>query len=350
MRVPDKLEDRWTSANMTAKEFLDFFVNMPSIKHIIPRGRCYGLMDGNFIRHCLLRPNLEVLCLPIGISPSWESVEKLQRNNPSCTIFPRIRSLEIAADPKTLQLILPGLKYLQNIKLRVRLDDSPPQVGILESLSSSSQLESVTLYHPSTIPGDTLLYLALRCPLMRRFTVDRGSGSFDDHFTDELLDRVLSSWEHLEVLELQAQVDLSIKSLISIALHCPCLCQLSLQTAVEIDQLQDQPKDVHFPSLIFLSLHTITSKDFWDHETIADFSDELIHLLRSRFPLLSQFWFQFRSSSGYDHHLFHSVIKYLDSIEHADFEGQLLSPCVPAMLTKRLLEPVPGSRFNPVPW
>lgn len=146
---------------------------------------------------------------------------------------------------------------------------------------------------------------------MRIFNVAVGSGGFDDHLTDELLDRVVFRWKHLEIFELHAWVKLSTKSLISIALPFPRLFRLSLQTTVEIGQLLSQPKDVRFPCLTYLELHSITTKDIPSPEAIVEFSSNLLNILGSRSPLLRHLWFRFQSRSGYDRYLFTTVRDYL---------------------------------------
>lgn len=92
-------------------------------------------MDEEVIQHCLLRPNMEVLSLPTDTLLSWETAESLHLSNPTCAIFPRIRPLEVTADSKALQLILPGLTHLQSIILRIRHDSAQSQTNILACLS-----------------------------------------------------------------------------------------------------------------------------------------------------------------------------------------------------------------------
>lgn len=167
-------------------------------------------------------------------------------------------------------------------------------------------------------------------------------------FTDDVIDRLASSWKHLELLRLPHGLRLSVKSLRSLARHCPHLRDLNLPVWVEFPQLRDEPDSIIFPCIKRLFLEKITSKRLDSHQGVASMLDEVIFVLETRFPAVESFWFGVQYDQFYNR-MFAERLRHYFGASRRDVNHQKeCLPLVPDLLAQRLIEPVPGSRFNPL--
>lgn len=340
------VDEEGMTESLTAKDFMVFLENMPSISHLELHLGWQPIIDEAVLSNIMLRPNLEKLGLGHSIQLRWEVLARIIDESPQDILFPMLRYLEIAAEKKALQLLLPNLPHLQGVRL-VQIDiPLHPGNHILGSLSYCPRLEDIIFdsEHPTLISPKDLLKLASGCPELRRLELG-DNFQCDVGFTDELLETLVSKWKHLAVLSLPFTVELSIVSLISLARHCPCLYELKIMTDLELTLLADESEKITFPSLDFMQVGQITSSRLETEQDVDLLRSQLIQLLDNRFPALNSFSFNLTVDSDRSSGLAKAIKRHLGNTRTSNFDSRPLP--VDLMLTRRLVEPIPGSRYNP---
>lgn len=316
---------------------------MASIKHLMLPEGWNSIVDERIMHHLLFRPNLELAHLR-GRFP-WGAIEKLQSNIPIGGLFPRLRSLESSAAEKVLQSVLPGLRHLQTIDVESITGGVQQPCYALDYLSSCPRLESVALRSLSVIPAKTFLHIASGCPLMRLFHVNTLSWAHENSgITDEVMDRLASSWRQLEVFTLKIRCPrLSVKSLVSFSRHCPRLFDLDLRARFGLVQLNDEPQEVNFPALQRIRLGGYTLLSLQSERDVAIAYEQIVAVFEVRFPILLGFS-QRNQNNDFERELIYRIGRCF--LRRGACRRELPKPS--RMMARRLVEPVPGSRYNPL--
>ncbi|KAL2219257.1 hypothetical protein M432DRAFT_340642 [Thermoascus aurantiacus ATCC 26904] len=337
------VDDNPSTDLLTEDDFLNFFKAMPSIKHLELTTGWGPLLTENVMAYLMFRPGLEKLSMGAGSLLRYSTVRQALSENPDLVIFPHMRSLHVTAEDRALRLLLPLLKSLQSVEIDV--DDCLFPVDIARYVSSCTRLEEIFYYwERGALNGASLVYLAPHCPMLRRVDFSPNLGYIND-ISDEMIEKLASKLVHLEALKLPPIGGrITSKSLASLARHCPRLRELTMPTDVEIIELDNEPEQLHFPSLQSLSLRRITARPLESKEDLAILQERIIQLLDKRFPSLTRFSFGPRPLHDWDSDPLTAKVREHLKQRSLPFSIQ---PLVYKKLTARLIESVPGSRYNP---
>lgn len=322
---------------------------MTSIRHLSAPLDWIPDSDGRIIRHLLLRSNLELLNISSDEfgpqSTPHKMIEALQTNDPFGDVFPWLRYLSVDGRGEMHAFLLPKLRHLQGVSIDVSdIAFEQQQCYLLDCFSVCSRLESVILEGSLAIPAQTFLHIAARCPLMRRFVVGGCGLDENDCFPDWIIDKLASSWRQLEILLFQlSNTNFSVESLISLSRNCPHLQVLNLPAKFEICDRTAVRPEISFPSLTRLAVTGVTFLHLDSKDEIESAYDQITFQLDTRFPALLDVLF--RSDNLHRRMFLEKVRNYLyTSREHEE----QYRPNVSDLLTERLIEPIPGSRYNPL--
>lgn len=309
------------------------------------------LLTENVMMYLMFRPGLEVLCLGRGSPLRYSTVRKALSENPDRIPFPHLRALDVTAEDEALRLLLPLLKNLQTADIAVVdckfLEDLPRYA------SPCTQLEEIDIfwYGQCAFTGKSLLDLVSHCPMLRIVEMDYGSSRIID-ISDETIEILASKLVHMEALSLPFDFgsgEISSKSLASFARHCPRLQQLTMLADIEIIQLENEPEQLHFPSLWQLSLGRIKAvrhPSELEEENFATFPDRIIQLLDRRFSSLTEL--NFRPIFIHDDRADPYTAKIRQHVLQRSRPFSMPRR-VRSKLRERLIESAPGSRYNPFP-
>ncbi|KAL2010205.1 hypothetical protein VTN00DRAFT_6012 [Thermoascus crustaceus] len=337
---------------LTEDDFLNFLKAMPSIKHLDLSVGWDTLLTENMMIYLMFRPGLEMLSLGRGSLLRYSTVREAMGKNPDRVPFPHLRALDVTAEDEALRLFLPLLKNLQAVDIAVV--DCKFLADLPHYASSCTQLEEIDIcwYGQGEFTGKSLLDLASHCPMLRRVQMEYGPSRIID-ISDETVEMLAAKLVHLEVLTLPFDFDsgeISSKSLASLARHCPRLQELTMLADIEFIQLDHEPEQLHFPSLWRLSLGRIKAvrhpAELEEEKNMAAFPDRIIQLLDKRFPSLTEF--NFTPIFTHDDHADPYIVKIR---QHFLQRSRPFSMPwrVSSKLKERLIESVPGSRYNPFP-
>ncbi|KKA16370.1 Protein kinase-like domain protein [Rasamsonia emersonii CBS 393.64] len=342
------LEDPDTP-HVTKEDFLNFLQAMPSLKHLELVMGFEPCLTEDVMVYLLLRPGLEKLAIGAETVLTGSVVHKSfdQTNIPDEAIFPHLRSLEITAEDRAVRRIMPLLKNLQILTLSILDCESPTET--VRCIASCTRLEGITLSWADGEPvtGASLEHLASHCPMLRRVELEPEADATVD-LSDEWFEAIASKLVHLEVLSFRViRGAISARSLASLARHCPRLRQVEMPPELEILELDDEPDSVRFPSLETLCLGPIAPgvRRLESPEEVERVHERIIALLDWRFPALTTFSFTPVTPQGQRADPLPRKVH-----RHLSQRGLWLSwsPTLENELTARLIEPVRGSRFNPL--
>ncbi|KAK2799592.1 hypothetical protein FQN50_008430 [Emmonsiellopsis sp. PD_5] len=348
----------YNERNLTTGELLDFLEGMPAITHleadIDPQ-----LISEELVQHLALRPNLELLSFEYSyMSEPVFAYKPLFSGTIRGPIFQALRCLNIhlsiPPDPPVPITGLPKLDHLQSIHLN--LDNTPSVASIIASLASYPLLEDISISSTNEvikIKEETLLHIARSCPLVRRcrlnFYIEGYYGALNDHFIDQML----SCWPALNDFFLypnpKAEVAFTPAIFESFARYCPRLSHLAFFLDLDLERLLNAPDEIKFPCLGFFTIHEIRLQGPVPEPESDDFqptAQRFTKLLADRFPVLKSF-----KHSGYNPSTPKEQLPALWRIGVEFLKDRDVSTPIPMSaglkLRERLIEPAPGSRFNP---
>jgi hypothetical protein len=341
----DNRNDSYQSADLIIEEdLINFLEGMPSIKHLELMIGWEPALTEKVIIYLMFRSGLEMLRIQSALHCS--TLQEALSTNLDLDFFPHLRSLELAAEDRAWRLTLPMLKRLQHADMTVIDCHSP--VDLLHSMSSCSRLEELSFsWDHGALTGASLLDLASHCPILRSINFESDDGHLIE-ISDDVIETLASRLPHLEELIFPSLVGvrLSSKSLASFSRYCPRLSCLDMPVDLEFIELDSGPEQLHFPLLEILDLGLITARHMALEEDYAAWGERIIRLLNKRFPCLISL--HFRPTPPYDYAsdpLIRRVGKLLLQRPNTPFPR-----CnVNVNLKSRLIESLPGSRYNPFP-
>ncbi|KAK2803146.1 hypothetical protein FQN51_003890 [Onygenales sp. PD_10] len=319
----------YSEQNLTTGELLDFLEGMPAITHleadIDPQ-----LISEELVQHLALRPNLELLSFEYSnICEPVFAYKTLFSGTIRRPIFQAMRCLNIhlSIPPNSPVPItgLPKLDNLQSIKLRL---DSTPYVGsIIGSLAS--------------------------CPLLEDIIILVDEVGYDDELNDHFIDEMLSCWPALTDFFLypnpEAAVSFTPAIFESFARYCPRLTHLKFLLDLDFERLMNAPDEIKFPCLHFFTINEIRLRGPVPEANSDDFqptAQRFTKLLADRFPVLKSF--THGGNSPFTPKESRPALWRigLEFLEDRDVPTPMFTTAG-VELRKRLIEPAPGSRFNP---
>lgn len=324
---------------------------MPSITHLELHRGWVPLMDDDVWRSIMLRPNLEFFYPSSANYLEWDSFSRLVTDSLPGEIFPSLRCLEVAADTKTFQFLLPRLSALQEFVMETYIDFSQSaSLGpIMQSLTSCSLLETGIFVGSGPVTSADLLNLASCCPLLSRLDVNLQSRQLEDSLDDEQFNTFVSRLKHLTVLQLRLPVNLSFQSLASVAIHCPQMRFMQVRARIDVAELANAPDSIRFPCMESLVVSDVFMDGEWcssstsRHNWSKGSNPALERIMDPRFPVLNFFAF------------------YPTRVRPAGINRQMLSrgqlilrpssgrpPRVDVRsdMVRALIDPVPGNPYN----
>ncbi|KAJ5095324.1 hypothetical protein NUU61_004680 [Penicillium alfredii] len=339
------LDEEETGKFLTSIDFANFLESVPSITHLELLIGWRSVIDEGIFHRIILRPNLEMLSLGQDIPLRWETIARIANELPQTRLFPALRYLDIAAEDKVLRFLLPKLVNLQGVSLNQTNPSLHPGDHVLGTLSSCSRMEDIVFESDhTTVITNTFLKLAANCPELRKFEL--GDTCQCDHgFTDGLLETLASRWKYLTTLNFPFAAKLSIGSLVSLARHCPRLYDVKLMADLELHDLAHESTDITFPCLDALELGHITTSMLQSDRDAMKCRDQISGLLDDRFPLLYTFRFTPRTDNEHSRILQRAMNHHFRTTRSAAVD--LRPTPVVSKLTRRLIEPIAGSRYNP---
>ncbi|KAK2773633.1 hypothetical protein FQN53_004077 [Emmonsiellopsis sp. PD_33] len=319
----------YSEQNLTTGELLDFLEGMPAITHleadIDPQ-----LISEELVQHLALRPNLELLSFEYSnICEPVFAYKTLFSGTIRRPIFQAMRCLNIhlSIPPNSPVPItgLPKLDNLQSIKLRL---DSTPYVGsIIGSLAS--------------------------CPLLEDIIILVDEVGYDDELNDHFIDEMLSCWPALTDFFLypnpEAAVSFTPAIFESFARYCPRLTHLKFLLDLDFERLMNAPDEIKFPCLHFFTINEIRLRGPVPEPNSDDFEPtarRFTKLLADRFPVLKSFTHSGNSPFTPKESRPALWRIGLEFLEDRDVPTPMFTTAG-VELRKRLIEPAPGSRFNP---
>lgn len=304
----------------TDDQFLDFLVRMPSITHLDGNDNRDALAGPKLLHHMALQPYF--MSLPFVESTIFEPIAL------GHTVLPALQILKVMVKQEHGILLLSALRMMKQLR-SLTLDswsECPPLM--LEWMSIyCPRLEEFTVWGPARlqVTGEALVSLARGCPLLRYLNMHIGLER-NHTFTDGLLDELALAVPKLEFLRLSCKLpSLSVRSLISFAINCPRLYSLDLPGIFELTNLIDEPSDIKFPFLQFLTIdHTKPAisrrRTGVDGARLERRRERVIAVLDARFPALREFEMSAGKNEFYDR-----VNKHLRQTRTDDVEA---SPCI----------------------
>ena len=166
--------------------------------------------------------------------------------------FQKLRQLDLSTTPKGLALLLPRLRDIERLLLRIEEGLKTEFLAPLEHLPNLWQFNLHFGGSDAEIKADALLYLAQCCPNLRYVTVTIGDHRECDArtITDSIIDAFTQAQPELKAFSLEVtSTSITEKSILSFGTNCKSLERLSLTGTINFVRLAENGSTNLFPSL-----------------------------------------------------------------------------------------------------